>query len=139
MARAAKKKAKKKAAKRTAKTVKSKAAKTVKSKRAKRATSSRKASAKKPAKRTVAKKTAARKKARRAAPRKTKAERAHETLVANARHALELKNAAPKPFRPENRTAHQGMTPLPNDTIPPAGGIEAEEVYIARERAHKSG
>jgi hypothetical protein len=124
--------AKKTSAKRTAK-------KRVKAKAVKRKATPKKAAAKKPAKRTVAKKSAAKKTARRKVARKTKAERAHETLVANARHALELKNSAPRPFRPENRTAHQGMTPLPNDTIPPAGGIEAEEVYIARERAHKSG
>ena len=129
MARATKKTAKKAAKRAAKKTVKAGASK------AKRATS-KKTVARKPTKR-VRKATA--KKTRRAAPRKSKAEKAHETLVANAQHALELKNAAPKPFRPESRTSHHGMAPLPNDTIAPAGGIEAEEVYIARERAHKSG
>ena len=134
MARASKKTAKKKAAKRvTKKSVKASA------KKAKRGAAPKRTVAKKPAKRTVAKKTGAKKAARRKAPRKTKAERAHETLVANAKHALDLKNAAPKPFRPENRTTNPGMAPLPNETIAPAGAIEAEEAYAGRERAHRSG
>jgi hypothetical protein len=49
-----------------------------------------------------------------------------------------LKNAAPKPFRPESRTSHHGMAPLPNETLAP-GGIEAEEAYMPRERTHRSG
>lgn len=139
MARASKKTAKKKAAKRVAKkSVKASA------KKAKRGATSKRTAARKPAKRTVAKrtvakKTSAKKAARRKAARKTKAERAHETLVANAKHALDLKNAAPKPFRPENQTTNRGMTPLPNETIAPAGAIEAEEAYAGRERAHRSG
>jgi hypothetical protein len=132
MARASRKAATKKAAKRTAK-------KSVKRRAVTRKAASKKTAARKPAKRTVAKKAGAKKTVRRKVARKTKAERAHETLVANARHALELKNAAPKPFRPENRTPSTGMAPLPNQTIAPAEAIEAEEAYTARERAHKSG
>ena len=45
---------------------------------------------------------------------------ASETLVANMRRALELKNAAPKPFRPASRTAGKGMPPLPNGENGPA-------------------
>ena len=135
MARAAKKKAaKKKSTKRTAK-------KRVTSKRAKRVTS-KKSAAKKSTKRKVAKKKtkkSAKKTARKKVARKTKVERAHDELVANAQHALELKNAAPKPFRPENRTSHHGMAPLPNDTIAPAGAVEAEEAYVPMERTHRSG
>jgi len=125
MARAAKKTAKK-AVKRATKTaVKSKA------KATKGQATSKKVVARKPSRAKVAKKAVKRK-----APVKSKAERAHEELVANARHALELKKAAPKPFRPENRTSDKGMPPLPNQTIAPAGAIEAEEAYSAKGRAH---
>ena len=133
-----------------AKPSKAKAKKSSAARSRKKPASAKAKAAKKPAKRKAIKKTAkakaparpkakVAKKTRRAAPRKSKAEKAHETLVANAQHALELKNAAPKPFRPESRTSHHGMTPLPNQTIAPAGAIEAEEAYAARERAHKSG
>ena len=124
MARASKAKTGKKSApKRTAR--KAAKPKAVKARKAGAAT--------KPAKAKVAKK------ARRVTPRKSKAEMAHETLVANARHALELKNSAPEPFRPKNRTPSKGMPPLPNETIAPAGAIEAEEAYSAKGRAHRSG
>lgn len=118
-----------------AKTGKKMAAKRTARKAAKpKAVKARKAgAARKPAKAKIARK------ARRAAPRKSKAEKAHDTLVANARHALELKNSAPKPFRPENRTPSKGMPPLPSETIAAAGAIEAEEAYSAKGRAHRSG
>ena len=127
MARAAKKTAKKKAVKRAAKTAVKSKAKAAKG----QATSRKKVAARKPSKAKVAKKAL-----RRKAPVKSKAERAHDELVANARHALELKKAAPKPFRPENRTSDSGMPPLPNQTIAQAGAIEAEEAYSAKGRAH---
>jgi hypothetical protein len=49
-----------------------------------------------------------------------------------------MKNAAPKPFRPENRTTDRGMPPLPNQTIAPEGALEAEGGYPAMERSHKA-
>jgi len=130
MAKAAKRPAKKKAAKRsTGAPVRSKA------QPAKRRATTKKAAARKPAR---AKAKVARKAARRPAPRKSRAERAHDELVANARRALELKNAAPQPFRPENRTTDRGMRPLPNPTITPEGALEAEGAYPAMERSHKA-
>lgn len=127
MARAAKKTAKKKGVKRAAKTAAKSKAKAAKG----QAASKKKVAARTPSKAKVAKKAV-----KRRAPVKSKAERAHDELVANARHALELKKAAPKPFRPENRTSDKGMPPLPNQTIASAGAIEAEEAYSAKGRAH---
>lgn len=49
-----------------------------------------------------------------------------EALIANARKALEMKKAAPKPFRPDSRTPQKGMPPLPNEGIAPEGALEAE-------------
>ena len=129
MAKAAKRPAKKKAAKRSTKTAARSKAKTAK----RRPTS--KTAARKPAR---GKAKVARKAIRRSAPKKSRAERAHDELVANARRALELKNAAPKPFRPENRTTNRGMPPLPNQTIAPEGALEAEGGYPAMERSHKA-
>jgi len=127
MAKTTKKTAKKKAVKRAVKIAVKSKAKAAKG----RAVSKKKVAARKPAKAKVAKKAVKRK-----APVKSKAERAHDELVANAFRALELKKAAPKPFRPENRTSDKGMPSLPNETIAPAGAIEAEEAYSAKGRAH---
>lgn len=132
MAKSAKKSSSKRPAKKAAK--KSRVASRSKVKTTKSRATAKKSAARKP---TKSKRRIAKTSARRSAPRKSTAERAHDELVANARRALELKNAAPRPFRPENRTTNEGMAPLPNQTIAPEGALEAEGGYPAMERSHK--
>ncbi len=59
-----------------------------------------------------------------------------EALMANAKKALEMKKAAPPPFRPDSRTPHTGMPPLPNPTVTPEGALEAEGAKPAMDRSH---
>jgi hypothetical protein len=60
-------------------------------------------------------------------------------LVDNAQKALAAKQAAPDPAqgRPETRTAHEGMRPLPNEGEPPSGALEQEGHRPVLERSRK--
>ena len=53
---------------------------------------------------------------------------ANDDLVQNARRALAMKQSAPQPERPENRTAGLGMASLPNDATTHELSLESEGV-----------
>lgn len=59
-------------------------------------------------------------------------------LMANAQRALALKLKGPKPWRPESRTASEGMHATPNRDIAPSGALEAEGVRPAFGRGHRA-
>ncbi len=61
-----------------------------------------------------------------------------DRLKANAERALSLKMRAPKPWRPESRTADEGMHSTPNRDIAPSGAMEAEGFRPAFERSHRA-
>ena len=61
-----------------------------------------------------------------------------ERLMANAQRALAMKIGGPKPWRPESRTAGEGMHSTPNRDIAPSGALQAEGFRPAFERAHRA-
>jgi hypothetical protein len=58
-------------------------------------------------------------------------------LQESARRALAMKQAEPRPERPETRTAHEGMRSLPNTDIAPSGALEQEGHRPVLERSRK--
>jgi hypothetical protein len=65
-----------------------------------------------------------------------RAAEARDTLVSHARRALALRRKAgdPSASRPDSRTAHEGMTPIPNESLAPSGAIQQEGQEIAMRR-----
>jgi hypothetical protein len=61
-----------------------------------------------------------------------------ERLKANAERALAMKMRGPKPWRPESRTADEGMHSTPNRDIAPSGALDAEGFRPAFERSHRA-
>ena len=53
---------------------------------------------------------------------------ANDDLVQNARRALATKLSAPRPERPESRTAGTGMAPLPNEATTHELSLQSEGV-----------
>ncbi|MDP4023023.1 hypothetical protein Q8W71_10340 [Methylobacterium sp. NEAU 140] len=62
--------------------------------------------------------------------------RVRGSLVGHARRALALKQGAGDPAagRPASRTAHEGMRPIPNETLAPSGATDSEGQEIAMRR-----
>ncbi len=65
-----------------------------------------------------------------------RAQGARGGLVANARRALAMKQAAGDPAanRPTSRTASEGMNPVPNEAEAPSGALRQEGQEIAMRR-----
>ncbi len=61
-----------------------------------------------------------------------------DRLKANAERALALKMRGPKPWRPESRTADEGMHSTPNRDLAPSGAMQAEGFRPAFERSHRA-
>ena len=61
-----------------------------------------------------------------------------DRLKANAERALAMKMRGPKPWRPESRTADEGMHSTPNRDLAPSGAMQAEGFRPAFERSHRA-
>jgi hypothetical protein len=61
---------------------------------------------------------------------------ARGSLVSHARRALALRRDAgdPSAHWPDSRTAHEGMTPIPNESLAPSGALQQEGQEIAMRR-----
>jgi hypothetical protein len=62
---------------------------------------------------------------------------AREELIANARKALAMRQAAGEPERPGSRSADEGMHSIPNSAIAPSGALDAEGHRPVLERSRK--
>ncbi|GJD63591.1 hypothetical protein [Methylobacterium frigidaeris] len=65
-----------------------------------------------------------------------RAAEARGSLVSHARRALAMRQDAGDPAagRPDSRTAHEGMTPIPNEREAPSGALRQEGQEIAMRR-----
>ncbi|AWN49295.1 hypothetical protein DK419_25540 [Methylobacterium terrae] len=65
-----------------------------------------------------------------------RAAEARGSLVSHARRALKMRRNSGDPAagRPESRTAHEGMAPIPNETLAPSGALGQEGQEIAMRR-----
>ncbi len=61
-----------------------------------------------------------------------------DRLKANAERALAMKMRSPKSWRPESRSADEGMHSTPNRDLAPSGAMQAEGFRPAFERSHRA-
>jgi hypothetical protein len=70
--------------------------------------------------------------------RRQRADQGRSLLKAKAERAMSLKMRGPRPWRPESRTAGEGMHPTPDPDIAPSGAVQAQGFRPAFERSHRA-